>query len=918
MKDEMIREKIRQAVDHQASDVHPNPFLAQRVIAQATGKEKIIVKKKLSISMLLIIVLLLAAVTGLAIALLSPKEVVEQVAVPLALENDTGVSVQGSYTTEELAELVRQLDENGITLEENNRIIQLLKNDQGYNEEETIMEICRLAFGGNYYTWTLEEQDWFDHLMVDIGFYESYVPRIPGKENMKYEDAEAFAFGRLRQEYGQDLAVEDRTVYQLSRQFYHDIDNGGKAAWSFTLEPLDVTHGQYHIQFSDEDPDGTVFVDANIPDWTKPYTGSQLLNQFHSVYSWSEGTWSQAVWQQLHEMLQNADLDMASYDYTVCRGYQLTEYPEPEQHDITRDEAVRIGKEALHLDRAALNSAVLTEYEGHRVWLVGMGIYQNDVTQKDDEAGEYVIAIDSLTGNVESIRKRTTDDDISFAFVPQTAYTEAWEGILKNSDYIRLAAEAIQKIYPDLDLMNEEEYSITNIGSQSHYIKFRSKVITHGDASATVTSEGTVSEAMADVEPLSGDNIYQRYSSAYGYSGNWNQDTWVMLGQDMETLNPTGYEYLPLKNTRYLRESSVTINHEKAQELAIKASGKRIVEINTCVLVEAEPHPVWIMRLLTDEPDDPVLGIDAETGKVVFSEQFKTDYTPMYVLYSLPETWRKIELQNLGAPYMAKVAITHKFGDMWLDEPELDIDNTEYWEIQQEGLVVRYIGRWSGMDSYEVELDNRGFVLRCEKTKSASTEAKPDDLPEVIGEVIPTPTPLPDGKPWFFGMDFAGTAFWNEMESKMKEYGVTAGNFREKAQEWHQEYGNSDEWPVDLEVLDIFMSQTDTSMLKDNYPMFPHEGKKTRDEIYTLAREAFHQEADGVMGVEWVDQLRCAGMLWSRHINYFAGEQIDEPVWYINMQIFDEELHFWNPKGYVLLNEDGIVLECSLELMGNG
>ena len=100
--------------------------------------------------------------------------------------------------------------------------------------------------------------------------------------------------------------------------------------------------------------------------------------------------------------------------------------------------------------------------------------------------------------------------------------------------------------------------------------------------------------------------------------------------------------------------------------------------------------------------------------------------------------------------------------------------------------------------------------------------------------------------------------------------------------------------------------------------MFPHEGKKTRDEIYVLAREAFHQEADGVMGVEWVDQLRCAGMLWSRHINYFTGEQIDEPVWYINMQIFDEELHFWNPKGYVLLNEDGIVLECSLELMGNG
>ena len=93
MKDDLIREKIWQAVDHHASDVRTNPFLAQRVIAQATGKEKVIVKKKLSISMLLIIVLLLAAVTGLAIAFLSPKEAVEQVAVPMALENDTGVSV---------------------------------------------------------------------------------------------------------------------------------------------------------------------------------------------------------------------------------------------------------------------------------------------------------------------------------------------------------------------------------------------------------------------------------------------------------------------------------------------------------------------------------------------------------------------------------------------------------------------------------------------------------------------------------------------------------------------------------------------------------------------------------------------------------------------------------------------------------
>ena len=114
----------------------------------------------------------------------------------------------------------------------------------------------------------------------------------------------------------------------------------------------------------------------------------------------------------------------------------------------------------------------------------------------------------------------------------------------------------------------------------------------------------------------------------------------------------------------------------------------------------------------------------------------------------MPETWRKMELEMLGAPYMAKVAITHKFGDMWLDEPELDVDNTENWELQQDGLVIRYIGRWKGMKSYEVELDQSGFVLRCEESNTTSTEEKPEETNDETYIPVPTPTPLPNGRPW--------------------------------------------------------------------------------------------------------------------------------------------------------------------------
>lgn len=44
-------------------------------------------KKRLTLSMVLVIVLMLISVSAMAVALLSPKEVVEQIAVPIAQHN---------------------------------------------------------------------------------------------------------------------------------------------------------------------------------------------------------------------------------------------------------------------------------------------------------------------------------------------------------------------------------------------------------------------------------------------------------------------------------------------------------------------------------------------------------------------------------------------------------------------------------------------------------------------------------------------------------------------------------------------------------------------------------------------------------------------------------------------------------------
>ena len=131
---------FQNAVDRRLSGLQENPFLAQRIMNAEKGEIK--VKKKLTLSMVLVIALLLIAVTALAVALLSPKEIVEQVAVPVAQNND-----QENYTYEELADLIRTLNENGITLDEGSKIVQAFQAGHGYWEGDTIKEICRAAFG---------------------------------------------------------------------------------------------------------------------------------------------------------------------------------------------------------------------------------------------------------------------------------------------------------------------------------------------------------------------------------------------------------------------------------------------------------------------------------------------------------------------------------------------------------------------------------------------------------------------------------------------------------------------------------------------------------------------------------------------------------------------------------------------------
>ena len=592
----------------------------------------------------LVLALMMALLTAAAAdAPQACMNVVEQVAVPLALANDPKVGINNEYSAEELAEVVRAMADSGITLPENNTVTQMAVNGLGLYESVTIREFCDAAFGSGDDSWSLEELAWYGKIEVEIGSMETSVQRVPGKDNMTLQEAEAHARSLILDTYGKDMNLDDRSIWKPGREFTIGYDDDPRPRWSFWWTPKDLDHGEYTVEFFEGNPTEEAYLNAEIPDWTQPCTYQDLLMRFYNVYGWAMNKWPQSALRELHERMENAIRDTGDFYYAECEGYRLTEYPDPGENDISREEAIRIAKETLKRDRAALDSAVLTEYAGERTWLVRLVIYSADPRNPDEGGGSWIAVIDSRTGEVLSLEQGWSEE----AFIPRKALQEAKAEIPENTtDYIAIAAEAVKAQYPGTDPLDETAYRAEDTGLYTHYVEFWPKSTQYGRITVTISQEGKVQDMNADIGVPDGDNLFDRYWYVYGYFANWGQERWMQLEKDMaEAEDPLSVDGQALKATHYPAESSVKIGKEEAKELAVLASGERTAEAHTCVLVDAKPHPVWILRVLTrgSSEKDPVYGIDAETGETVFTEWYEVDITPHYVLYSLPETWKKLE-----------------------------------------------------------------------------------------------------------------------------------------------------------------------------------------------------------------------------------------------------------------------------------
>lgn len=214
MDEKLLSKYITQAVESRCAHLHADPLLAQKVIRAAERKEKPTVRSKMKYGLILALILTLMAATAVAAVLLTGMEVIRQEAVPLAQGNDGQVRPVEEYTYEELLSIVMTAKENGIVLDDDTSVMRALRMGEGYSEEETIMALCREAFGGLIYEWTVEERHFFADMMIEIGWAKENHYPLPSPNDLPSEEIRALAVETIHKHYGEDVHVEDRTLFR--------------------------------------------------------------------------------------------------------------------------------------------------------------------------------------------------------------------------------------------------------------------------------------------------------------------------------------------------------------------------------------------------------------------------------------------------------------------------------------------------------------------------------------------------------------------------------------------------------------------------------------------------------------------------------------------------------------------------------
>ncbi|MDR0896231.1 MAG: PepSY domain-containing protein [Oscillospiraceae bacterium] len=547
-------------------------------------EEDMIVKKKISLALALALTLVLVAAIAVAAALLSGQQFVEQELVPRVEETDSN-----QWTKAELDEILRIAEEYGVTISP--EWMAAIEDSDGEYKEEIIRAFLKEDWGFYPGTWRVEDQAWYNALLVSLGLSEVQSAVLPAEGEISAEEALAIAVERARTMQEESVNVLDETKYRRYMTFSQPVDAGvvQPRRWNIWFEALDPTLYEYNITITPQGEISEVIVTPGARMPGRVPTVSELIDLYRDEYG-NPWTYTHEIWAAFHDDVVRA---AARYGEVgrITLGFLRQQYGTPDALSISKEEAIEAARKIL------IESGVATEeglrdnstpnalyllYKGKATWKI---IF---VDIKPPEGHSYYLChaeVDAYTGEAKNPVRQ---DRVTMRWIDPYILTDVWADIYAEFPGIR-----------------------------------------------DTSTMPTIPDVLA------------RYEAEFGSHHAYTQADWMALQKDVK-IAYTGHGSSGRDSRMILAQQCGTPDETAISEAdAIEAAGAP-GDANALYLLHGETA-VWkvifteidaegISRLYTAE-------VNAHTGEVSHRAPFDKENTPWYELYMLRDVVEEVDYQ---------------------------------------------------------------------------------------------------------------------------------------------------------------------------------------------------------------------------------------------------------------------------------
>ncbi|MDO5045032.1 MAG: hypothetical protein Q4E22_07055, partial [Coriobacteriia bacterium] len=333
------------------------------LLAQAKGGKK--VKKKLSVAFVLSVFVVLITVGAIAAVILSNRDFVEQVVAPIADETDSE-----KWNAEEVEQIIQLAENNGIVISDDMRA--KIYNPSGRNKLELMRAFVSAELGPYIATWSIEDQAWFDEMMVRTGLLKQQTRFVPTDDEVSESVALDIAVKQIESEFKTQIRgsiLESYKIFKEYRQFIDENNGVQPKKWFFHFEPNDITFDAFDVVVSAQGEAIQVKRELGVKGVSDVATAETVFDYYVDTYG-MHYEWSQKVWESFKTDLQRS---VNKYGHQInFTAYALKqEYGNPKTSSMLKQDAVDAAYKATAQSSGIDELKLRQLYKANALLLVG-------------------------------------------------------------------------------------------------------------------------------------------------------------------------------------------------------------------------------------------------------------------------------------------------------------------------------------------------------------------------------------------------------------------------------------------------------------------------------------------------------------------------------------------------------------------